>query len=128
LKGIGFGLVVQVEWVGDQCIPLLWHILRAEEAKMSLGAQPAAPLKRQVLGVVAWGLGEQEILVQDTVASIADMQAAGVPRYVVRMALSLLIWVFLDLVYPCLLVLGTNLTARPGCLPARCKRYEYYLS
>jgi len=83
LKGIGFGLVVQIGRVGDQRIPLLRHILRAQKAEMS-----ESQLKRQVLAVVAPNLGEHEVLVHDAGASIADMQEAGVPRYVVRMALN----------------------------------------
>jgi hypothetical protein len=85
LKGIGFGLVVQVGRVGDQRFPLLRRILRGEPAERS-----ESQLKRQILEVVARSLGEHEVLVHDAGASIADMQAAGVPRYVVRMALSLL--------------------------------------
>jgi len=83
LKGIGFGLVVQVGRVGGQRIPLLRHILCARKAEMS-----ESQLKRQVLAVVARDLDEHEVLVHDAGASIADMQAAGVPRCVVRMALN----------------------------------------
>ena len=83
LKGIGFGLVVQVGQVGGQRIPLLRHILRAQKAEMS-----ESQLKRQVLEVVARDLNEHEVLVHDAGASIANMQEAGVPRYVVRMALN----------------------------------------
>jgi len=83
LKGIGFGLVVEVGRVGEQRIPLLRHILRARKADMS-----ESQLKRQVLATVARNLGEYEVLVHDAGASIAELQAAGVPRYVVRMALN----------------------------------------
>jgi hypothetical protein len=83
LKGIGFGLVVQVGRVGDQRFPLLRRILSCEPAERS-----ESQLKRQILEVVARSLGEHEVLVHDAGASIADMQAAGVPRYVVRMALN----------------------------------------
>lgn len=83
LKGIGFGLVVQVGQVGDQRIPLLRHILRAQKAEMS-----ESRFKRQILEAAARSLGKHEVLVHDAGASIADMQAAGVPRYVVRIALN----------------------------------------
>jgi hypothetical protein len=85
LKGVGLGLIVQVGRVGDRRIPLFRHILRPQKADMN-----ESQLKRQVLEVAARDLGEHEVLVHDAGASIADMQAAGVPRYVVRMALSLL--------------------------------------
>jgi len=45
-------------------------------------------LKRQVLKAASGSLDEHEVLVQDAGASIADMQAANVPRYVVRLALN----------------------------------------
>jgi hypothetical protein len=44
--------------------------------------------KRQVLQLAGRCLGEHEALVHDAGASIADMQAARIERYVVRMALN----------------------------------------
>jgi hypothetical protein len=83
LRGIGFGLVVQVGRIGDQRIPLLRHILRARQADMS-----EHQLKQQILQVAGQSLDEHEVLVHDAGASIAEMQAAGVQRYVVRLALN----------------------------------------
>ncbi len=115
LKGIGFGLVVQVGRVGDQRIPLLRHILRAQKAEMS-----ESQLKRQVLEAAAHSLGKHEVLVHDAGASIADMQEANVPRYVVRMALNctarrneLPPRKSFDPLYRDPLVLGTSLVAQP---------------
>jgi hypothetical protein len=83
LKGIGFGLVVQVGQVGEQRIPLVKHIICAQQADLS-----ERELKRQVLQTAGRSLGEHEVLVHDAGASIADMQAAGIACYVVRLALN----------------------------------------
>lgn len=83
MKGIGLGLIAQVGCVGEQRIPLLKHIICAREADMS-----ESQFKRQVLQLAGRCLGEHEALVHDAGASIADMQAARIERYVVRMALN----------------------------------------
>ena len=63
LKGIGFGLVVQVGRVGEQRIPLLRHILRSQKAEMSSrGAGPCAPTQAPGPGS-GCALGEHEVLV-----------------------------------------------------------------
>ena len=97
LRGIGFGLVVQVGHVGEQRLPLLRRIVRAPNDKAS-----ESQLKYQVLRAVAEDLEENEVLTHDAGATIADMQVASVPRYVVRMAL--------------------NCTARRNVLPPRKKK------
>jgi hypothetical protein len=83
VKGIGFGLVVQVGCVGAQRIPLLRHILRVPRAEMS-----ERQFQQFVLAEAGRSLGEDEVLVHDAGVSIADLQAAKVKRYVVRMALN----------------------------------------
>lgn len=83
VKGIGFGLVVEVGHIGEQRVPLLRHILRPQKAEMD-----AHSLKQQVLRAMAQDLAEDEVLVHDAGASIGDMQAAGISRYVVRLPLN----------------------------------------
>ena len=103
MKGIGLGLVAQIGHVGEQRIPLLKHIICARKSDMS-----ESQFRRRVLQIAGRGLGEDEVLVHDGGASIADMQAAKIERYVVRMAL--------------------NCTARRNRLPprkARGRRPEY---
>lgn len=83
MKGIGLGLVVEVGHIGQQRVPLVRHILCPQQAELD-----AHELKHQVLQVMAEELAADEVVVHDAGASIGDMQAAGVPRYVVRMALN----------------------------------------
>jgi len=83
IRGIGFGLVVEVGRVGDQRIPLLRNILRADPAATS-----PRQIQRQILAAVGRSLGDHEVVVHDAGISIAEMQAAGVKRYVVRLPLN----------------------------------------
>ena len=81
MKGIGVGLVVQVGRVGEQRLPLIKQIICARAADRS-----DSHLKQRVLQSARRCLGEHEVLIHDAGASIADMQAVGIERYVVRLA------------------------------------------
>jgi hypothetical protein len=83
VKGIGMGLIVQVGHVGEQRLPLLRRIICARETDTN-----DSQLKQRVLRSVRRCLGEHEVLVHDAGASIADMQEAGIGRYVLRLALN----------------------------------------
>jgi len=80
VKGIGFALVVQVGHNGEQRLPLLRQIIRADRDTLS-----ESQFKATVLRTVGQRLAANEVLVHDAGASIADMQTAGVPRWVVRL-------------------------------------------
>lgn len=81
MKGIGVGLIVQVGHVAEQRIPLLKQIVCARETDTT-----DSQLKRRVLRSAQRCLDEQQVLVHDAGASVTDMQAAGIRRYVVRLA------------------------------------------
>jgi len=83
VKGIGIGLIVQVGHVGEQRLPLLKRIICARESDTN-----DSQLKQRVLRSARRCLGEHEVLVHDAGASIADMQEAGIGRYVLRLALN----------------------------------------
>lgn len=83
MKGIGIGLVVQVGRIGERRIPIVKQILCARRDTVS-----EYELKHRTLQAAARTLADQEVLVHDAGASIADLQAAGVARYVLRMALN----------------------------------------
>lgn len=97
VKGIGFALVVQVGHNGEQRLPLLKQIIRAACDTLS-----ESQFKETVLQTVAQSLATNEVLVHDAGASVADMQTAGVPYWVVR--------------------LDRNCTARRNQLPPRTSR------
>ncbi len=78
LKGIGFGLLVEVGNVGGRRIPLLRRILRAEEGDNQ------EFLTRRLLRAAAADLKPDEVLVYDAGVSVAEVQKAGVARYVLR--------------------------------------------
>lgn len=96
LKGIGFGLLVEVGTVGERRIPLLRCILRAEERDNQKS------LTRRLLHTAARDLKPDEVLISDAGVSIAEVQEAGIARYVLRGR--------------------ENCTARRNELPARKKR------
>lgn len=81
VSGIGVGLVVHVGRVGAQRLPLLKQLVQPPEA-----ARSDQGLHLQVLRAAARQVGPHEVLVSDADASVAEMQAAGVARYVVRLA------------------------------------------
>ena len=90
--GIGFGLIADVGRVGEQRLPLIRAIVRGHNA-----AEKETTLKERTVAKAAGLLNENEVLLHDGGLSIAQLQAAGVVRFVVR--------------------LGTNCTARRPYLP-----------
>jgi len=92
MTGIGFGLMVDVGQVGEQRLPLIRAIIRGQHA-----AESEMSLKERTVATAARLLQENEVLLHDGGVSIAQLQAAGAARFVVR--------------------LGTNCTARRPCLP-----------
>jgi hypothetical protein len=94
IKAVGFALVVEVGHNGTQRLPLLKQLLCAKEDTLS-----ESQFKAQVLQQVSVRLGPYEVAVHDAGASIADMQTAHMPRFVVR--------------------LDRNCTARRNQLPAK---------
>lgn len=85
--GIGFGLIADVGQVGEQRLPLIRAIVRGHNA-----AEKETTLKERTVAKAARMLNENEVLLHDGGLSIAQLQAAGSARFVVR--------------------LGTNCTAR----------------
>lgn len=81
LAGVGFALVAEVGQVDGQRLPLLRKIIRAQPRE-----QNPDSLKAVVLSWVGRNLAADEVLIHDAGAHISDMQAAGIPRYVIRMA------------------------------------------
>jgi hypothetical protein len=90
--GIGFGLIADVGQVGEQRLPLIRAIVRGHNA-----AEKETTLKERTVAKAAKLLNENEVLLHDGGLSIAQLQAAGPARFVVR--------------------LGTNCTARRPYLP-----------
>jgi hypothetical protein len=80
VKAIGFALVVEVGHNGTQRLPLLKQLLCAKDDTLS-----ESQFKAQVLQQVSTRLGSYEVAVHDAGASIADMQTAHMPRFVVRL-------------------------------------------
>lgn len=83
IKGIGLGVVVDVGHVRGHRMPLLRRLLCVQGADMD-----ACQLKHRVLNAIAHDLADDDVLVHDAGASIRDMQEAGIPGYVVRLALN----------------------------------------
>lgn len=81
LAGVGFALVVEVGQVAGHRLPLLRKIIRAHPQEMNQDK-----LKESALTWIRHNLADDEIAIHDAGAHISNMQAAGVPRYVVRLA------------------------------------------
>ena len=79
--GATFAVVVQVGQVGSQRVPFLRQLLRG-------GNQPEteAVLKEKMLSWARHHLGQKEVLVCDAGVKLQQMQAAGVSRFVLRLA------------------------------------------
>jgi hypothetical protein len=92
MTGIGFGLIADVGQVGEQRLPLIRAIVRGHDA-----AESEMSLKERTVAKAARLLKENEVLLHDGGISIAQLQATGAARFVVR--------------------LGTNCTARRPYLP-----------
>jgi len=83
MTGIGVGLIVPVGRVGEQRVPFITRIICARAAD-----RRDSQLKQRVLRSARGCLGEPEVLVHDAGASMADLQASGIERSVVRLALN----------------------------------------
>lgn len=81
--GIGLGVVCQVGQVDGQRMPLLRQIIRTSQADRS-----EAKLKVDTLRWVKHHLDESEVAIVDAGVEISDMQAVGMPQYVIRLALN----------------------------------------
>jgi hypothetical protein len=81
LAGVGFALIVEVGQVDGHRLPLLRKIIRAHPQEMNQDK-----LKESALSWISHNLADDEIAIHDAGAHIGDMQAAGVPCYVVRLA------------------------------------------
>lgn len=81
LAGVGFALIVEVGQVDGHRLPLLRKIIRAHPQEMGQDK-----LKESALTWIRHNLADDEIAIHDAGAHISDMQATGVPRYVVRLA------------------------------------------
>ncbi len=81
LKGVGFGLLVEVGQVDGQRIPLLKAILPA-----SWQTESQAAFQKVVLCHAHQHLAEDEVVIHDAGASLNDRQESGIPRFVVRLA------------------------------------------
>jgi len=92
MTGIGFGLIADVGQVGDQRLPLLRQIVRGQDT-----AESEMSLKERTVAKAARLLRDNKVLLHDGGLSIAQLQATGVARFIVR--------------------LGTNCTARRPYLP-----------
>jgi hypothetical protein len=92
MTGIGFGLIADVVQVGEQRLPLLRQIVRGHDA-----AESEMSLKERTVAQAARLLQDDEVLLHDGGLSIAQLQAADVARFIVR--------------------LGANCTARRPVLP-----------
>ena len=92
MTGIGFGLIADVGQVGEQRLPLIRAIVRGHDA-----AESEMSLKERTVAIAARLLKDNEVLLHDGGLSIAQLQAAGAARFIIR--------------------LGTNCTARRPYLP-----------
>jgi len=81
LCGIGLGIIVDVGHIDGHRLPLLRKILRAHPKDMSQDK-----LKEIILDWLARNLADNEIAIFDAGAHVSDMQAADVPRFVIRLA------------------------------------------
>jgi hypothetical protein len=82
LTGVGLGVIVQVGQIAGQRLPLLKQLVAVADE------QSEAELRHALLGAAARELGEYEVVIHDGGASIAEMQTAGIARYVLRLALN----------------------------------------
>jgi hypothetical protein len=80
LPAVVVGVMIISGQVGSQRIPLLRRIVRCQP-------QTSKPdFRRQLLGEVVAQMASDQVIVVDAEFAIAELQAAGVPRYVVRLA------------------------------------------
>jgi hypothetical protein len=92
MTGIGFELIADIGQVGDQRMPLIRRVVRGQDA-----AESEISLKERTVAQAAGLLQANEVLLHDGGLSLAQLQAAGAERFIIR--------------------LGTNCTARRPHLP-----------
>jgi hypothetical protein len=83
VKGIGFGVITQIGEIDGQRLPLLKRIIRVNQDGVG-----EAELKATILHQVRSYLGRQEVFVHDAGVSIAEVQEAQMPRFVIRLAVN----------------------------------------
>lgn len=83
VRGVGFGLLAQVGQVDGHRMPLLKRIIRVKSDQMGQAA-----LQAHILAQIPACLEADEVFVHDGGASLAQVQAARIPRYVIRLALN----------------------------------------
>jgi hypothetical protein len=83
VQGVGFGVITQIGEIDGQRLPLLKRIIRANPS-----GDGETELKATILRQVPLYLDEQEVFVHDAGVSIADVQDAGIPRFVIRLAVN----------------------------------------
>jgi hypothetical protein len=83
VKAVGFGVITQVGEVDGQRLPLLKRIIRVKTDEMS-----EAELRADILRQVPYHLSEQEVFVHDAGVSLTAVQAARIPRFVIRLAVN----------------------------------------
>lgn len=81
LPGVCFAVIVQVGQVASQRVPLLRKLIRA-----GAEAETEAALKEAMLAWVKRHLAPDEVAICDAGVTLAQMQAAGVARFVLRRA------------------------------------------
>jgi hypothetical protein len=81
LGGVGLAIVADIGHIDGHRLPLLRQLIRAHPKDMSQDK-----LKALVLDWLARHLAANEVALFDAGAQISNMQAAGVPRFVVRLA------------------------------------------
>ena len=83
IKGVGFGVITQVGQIDGQRLPLLKRIIRANPKD-----DGETELKTAILRQVPSYLDKQEVFVHDAGVSIAEVQEAKIPRFVIRLAVN----------------------------------------
>lgn len=81
LPGVALGIIVRVGQIGEQRIPLLQKLIRASKDESD-----EKGIQARLLKWASTGLNEQEVAILDGGFKLAAIQAAGVNRFVVRMA------------------------------------------
>lgn len=83
VKGVGFGVITQIGEVERQRLPLLKRIIRVKQKDES-----EAQLKASILRQVSLYLDAGEVFVHDAGMSVREAQTAGIPRFVIRLAVN----------------------------------------
>ena len=81
VTGVGFGIVAQIGAVASQRVPLLKRIIRVQNT-----GDGEAGLHEAILRQVPRSLDAQDVFVHDAGLTLAPVQSAGIPRFVLRLA------------------------------------------